>query len=125
MQVLTPKGMAVRPAGSPGKLWRLGVDAKASVVLDSCGCAQGPAWSPDNKTMYWTDSQRGRIEAFDFELAIGALSNRRTFCDDFGVTELDTNGLPAGGPDGTPCHSCLPPAPSCSRKLRKIICAKL
>eukprot|EP01052_Picozoa_sp_SAG31_P045437 SAG31_NODE_8294_length_1479_cov_1.681159_3_plen_267_part_00 len=98
--VLTPKGMKQLPTGSPGSLWRLGAGAKAELVLEACGCAQGPAWSPDNKTMYWTDSQKGVIEAFDFDLVSGSISNRRTFCEDFGALPRDEKGLPAGGPDG-------------------------
>jgi L-arabinonolactonase len=98
--VLTPKGMAILPAGSPGSLWWLGPRATAKLALEGCGCAQGPAWTPDNTIMYWTDSQRGAIEAFDYDLATGSLANRRTFCSDFGALPTDENGLPAGGPDG-------------------------
>ena len=43
--------------------------------------SNGRAWSPDDKTMYHTDSVPGRIDAYDFDLAAGTLSNRRVLID--------------------------------------------
>lgn len=37
----------------------------------------GPTWSRDERTMYFNDTVNGRIHAFDFDSASGALSNRR------------------------------------------------
>jgi sugar lactone lactonase YvrE len=42
-------------------------------------CSNGIGWSPDNKTMYYSDSQRFNIYAYDFDLASGELANRRVF----------------------------------------------
>ncbi|WP_298825553.1 SMP-30/gluconolactonase/LRE family protein [uncultured Piscinibacter sp.] len=41
--------------------------------------ANGLAWSPDGRTMYWTDTKAHTIYAFDFEPASGALSRQRVF----------------------------------------------
>lgn len=37
----------------------------------------GPTWSRDERTMYFNDTVNGRIHAFDFDSASGALSNCR------------------------------------------------
>ena len=37
----------------------------------------GPTWSLDERTMYFNDTVRGRVHAFDFDPASGAIANRR------------------------------------------------
>ena len=41
--------------------------------------SNGLAWSPDGRTMYWSDTKAHAIYAFDFDLADGTLSGRRLF----------------------------------------------
>lgn len=41
----------------------------------------GLAWSPDGRTMVWTDTTPHRIWAFDFNPADGSLSGQRVFAD--------------------------------------------
>ncbi|MDM4768119.1 SMP-30/gluconolactonase/LRE family protein [Pelomonas sp. SE-A7] len=41
--------------------------------------SNGLAWSPDQGTMYWTDTKAHEIYAFDFDPATGAIANRRRF----------------------------------------------
>jgi sugar lactone lactonase YvrE len=41
--------------------------------------ANGLAWSPDSRTMYFADSGKGTIWAFDFDLDGAALSEQRVF----------------------------------------------
>lgn len=53
--------------------------------------ANGIGWSPDNRTMYFTDTPSRRIYAYDFDLASGAVANRRVF------VEVEPGH---GGPDG-------------------------
>ena len=41
--------------------------------------SNGLAWSPDARTMYWTDTTAHTVWAFDFDVASGAMSGRRVF----------------------------------------------
>lgn len=45
----------------------------------SAAIANGLAWSPDSRMMYFSDSDRRTIWAFDFDLDSGALSAQRIF----------------------------------------------
>ncbi|HVZ71808.1 MAG TPA: SMP-30/gluconolactonase/LRE family protein [Polyangia bacterium] len=74
-----------------GTLYRY--DGKEAVAMESsiC-CSNGLGWSPDSKTMYFTESFRYRIFAYDFEASSGRISNRRVFL------ELDPHG--SAFPDG-------------------------
>ena len=50
-----------------------------------------PQWSPDDKTMYYTDSHLRVIYAYDFDLPAGEITNRRKF-----VQVPVTEGFPDG-----------------------------
>ena len=67
---------------------------------DGITVSNGLAWSPNGRTMYWSDTAAHTIYAFDFEPASGALANRRIFAS-FPVRQagqpLDSYG---GRPDG-------------------------
>jgi len=41
--------------------------------------SNGIGWSPENLTMYYCDSRIHMIYAYDFDLASGTITNRRTF----------------------------------------------
>jgi sugar lactone lactonase YvrE len=41
--------------------------------------SNGLAWSPDARTMYWSDTAAHTVHAFDFDDQQGQLSNRRVF----------------------------------------------
>jgi sugar lactone lactonase YvrE len=43
--------------------------------------SNGPCWSPDGGTFYFTDSAAKIVSAFDYDLETGTLSNRRVFAD--------------------------------------------
>ena len=62
-----------------GNLYRFGVDRKAVRMDEKICCSNGLGWSPDSKTMYFTESFRHRIFAYDFDAAGGTLSNKRIF----------------------------------------------
>jgi sugar lactone lactonase YvrE len=62
--------------------------------------ANGLAWSPDGRTMYWSDTPAHTIYACDFEPATGALSRHRVFVR-FPSKEPGQDASSYGGrPDG-------------------------
>jgi sugar lactone lactonase YvrE len=62
-----------------GSLYRFGADLKPVRVEEGICCSNGLGWSPDSKTMYFTESFAYRIWAYDFDAATGNVSNRRIF----------------------------------------------
>jgi sugar lactone lactonase YvrE len=74
--------------------------AKLVRRADNATVGNGLAWSPNGRTMYWSDTKAHTIYAFDFEPASGELSGRRVFAQ-FPVKQdgqsLDSYG---GRPDG-------------------------
>lgn len=64
---------------SVGTLYRVG-PGLVPVAMDSgIGISNATCWSPDAKTMYFADTLAGAIYAYDFDVAQGAISNRRIF----------------------------------------------
>lgn len=67
--------------------------------------ANGLAWSPDARTLYWSDTPRHTIRAWDWDARRNALSRERVFCQWPGKPEGWQPGLPdlpsyGGRPDG-------------------------
>ncbi|MFG2819950.1 SMP-30/gluconolactonase/LRE family protein [Kitasatospora sp. NPDC048365] len=79
---------AARAAGS---LWRLDPDGAVVRVLTGLTVPNGPAFSPDGRTLYLADSARGLVAAYPVEPDSGALGPGRRFA---AVTGAD------GRPDG-------------------------
>jgi sugar lactone lactonase YvrE len=72
------------PGKSPvkvGSLWRLDSDLTAHKVVHGIGCSNGLAWSPDSRTMYFTDSHTNIVWAYEFDSTTGDARNRRVFID--------------------------------------------
>ena len=61
--------------------------------------SNGLAWSPDARTMYWTDTTAHTVWAFAFDLATGAMSERRVFAR-FPLKPADGLAGYGGRPDG-------------------------
>jgi sugar lactone lactonase YvrE len=80
--------LETRPSGS---LYRLGARGRCIPLDSGYVVTNGPAFSPDARTFYHTDSAQRRVYAFDRDES-GALSHRRVF------TEIEKEG---GFPDGT------------------------
>jgi sugar lactone lactonase YvrE len=74
-----------------GALYRLDSDHRCQRMADDVMVANGLAFSPDDRVMYWSDSRALTIYAFDFDAASGAIGNRRIFA------RLEPH---QGGPDG-------------------------
>lgn len=64
-----------------GSLYRLDPDLSVHRIVEGIGCSNGLAWSPDSRTMYYSDSHTTLVWAFDFDPATGAAENRRVFTD--------------------------------------------
>jgi sugar lactone lactonase YvrE len=65
-----------RPTSS---LYRLDPDSAVQTMETGISVSNGIGWSPDHKTMYYTDTRASTIYAYDFDAATGAIENRRTF----------------------------------------------
>ena len=68
-----------KPAGS---LYRLDLDGSLSRVVEGVTISNGLGWSPDDTTMYYTDSAARTIWAFDYDPETGEMSGRRDFARD-------------------------------------------
>ena len=64
---------------SEAGLYRLDPDGTQHTFLRTVGISNGLGWSPDRKTMYYTDSARASIFAFDYDLETGRIRHQRTF----------------------------------------------
>lgn len=84
--------MDMGEASATGALWRLDPDMRLSRLDSGIICSNGPCWSPDGNTMYFADSFRNTIYAYDYDRETGEASARRDF-----VKVDDSRG---GAPDG-------------------------
>jgi sugar lactone lactonase YvrE len=48
-------------------------------MLTGVSTSNGLDWSPDGRTMYYTDTRTGRVDVFDFDARRGTISRRRLF----------------------------------------------
>ena len=60
-----------------GGLYRLDPDGTVEQLLTDVTISNGLAWRPDGGTFYYIDTPLQRVDAFDYDLATGRLSNRR------------------------------------------------
>ncbi|KIY47035.1 hypothetical protein FISHEDRAFT_46133 [Fistulina hepatica ATCC 64428] len=78
-------GTVNEPKEVPGRLYRYDPNAdsgRGTVVIVDEGPftdSNGMAWSQDEKTFYFTDSQNNIIYQYDYDIESGELSNRRVF----------------------------------------------
>jgi L-arabinonolactonase len=75
-----------------GSLYRLDPDLTCHKLDDGIMVSNAPAFSPDGRTLYFADSPRRVIYAYDYDLDSGMASNKRVFAS----TEQDP-GAPDGG----------------------------
>ncbi|OZI32448.1 IclR family transcriptional regulator [Bordetella genomosp. 10] len=64
-----------------GTLYRVEPDGRCTAMLDGFVLPNAICFSPDDRTMYFADTHNQVIWAFDYDIAAGALSNRRVFKD--------------------------------------------
>jgi L-arabinonolactonase len=69
------------PPRAVGALYCLDSNLRCRQMLDGIVCSNGLAWSPDSRTMYFTDSGTPFVWAWNFDAATGEMENRRVFID--------------------------------------------
>lgn len=74
-----------------GALYRVNGSGDVKEMQSGLIISNGLGWSPDDKTMYFTDSGRSAIYAYDFDPDSGDIENRQVFAE---VNEAD--GMPDG-----------------------------
>jgi len=62
-----------------GSLYSVEANGSVKRLLDSLSIANGMAWTADGDTFYYIDSPLRRVDAFDYDLATGAISRRRPY----------------------------------------------
>jgi sugar lactone lactonase YvrE len=74
-------GSVEDPGFSPeGRLYRL-TGRSLSVMQENISMPNALGWSPDSRTMYFSDSFQRRIWSFDYDLDEGVISNKRDFVE--------------------------------------------
>jgi len=77
--------------GPEGGLFRLDPDNSLTRLDSGIHFSNGPCWSPDGGTLYFSDSWINTIYAYDYDMALGRVSNRRVFAN---TSEM--GGVPDG-----------------------------
>jgi sugar lactone lactonase YvrE len=75
-----------------GALYRLDPDLTVTEMETGIGISNALSWSPDHRTLYFADTRAEEVRAYDYDVATGAIANRRVFAS--------TAGRP-GSPDGS------------------------
>jgi sugar lactone lactonase YvrE len=83
---------SMTPQGASSALYRLDPDLAVHRMVSDITISNGIGWSPDNQTMYYVDSNRLVIYAFDFDSNTGEISQQRDFVK-FGVNFGVPDGL--------------------------------
>jgi sugar lactone lactonase YvrE len=71
--------MALDETPEAGALYRLDPDLGVTRLLTGVGVSNGIGWSPDERLMYYIDSQVHRVDVFDYDPATGQIGGRRPF----------------------------------------------
>jgi len=78
-------------ASGAGALYRVDADWSWEAAVPRVTTSNGTAWSPDGSRMYFIDSPRQGVDVFDYDVTVGAISNR---------TRLVSIDASEGVPDG-------------------------
>jgi sugar lactone lactonase YvrE len=88
-------------SGPNGALYRLDPDLSVHVLDRNIIVSNGPCFSPDDRIFYFADSWSGEIWAYDYDIATGGVSNRRTFA------KVNTPGGGAADGSTVDAEGCL------------------
>ncbi|CAH1267851.1 RGN [Branchiostoma lanceolatum] len=75
-----------------GSLYCLHTDGIVTKAFNEVDISNGLAWTSDNSIMYYIDSLQYSVDAFDFDLPTGTLTNRRKVVN----FDLSTDVVPDG-----------------------------
>ena len=64
-----------------GQLYRVEDGFRVTAMDGGFTISNGIGWSPDDRTMYFTDTPSRRIYRYDFDVATGGIANRRIFVE--------------------------------------------
>ena len=106
-----------------GALYRVTADGRIETKSEGYAVSNGLAWSPDGRIMYHSDSTSAIIEAWDFDVATGGMTNHRVLAKltnedgrpDGAATDMDGNYWSAGPSAG--CVNCFSPDGKLLKKL--------
>jgi sugar lactone lactonase YvrE len=70
--------MAYAETPGAGTLYRLDQDGSVRPMVAGTTISNGLGWSGDGATLWYVDSGPATVDAFDFDVGAGTLSNRRT-----------------------------------------------
>ncbi len=109
-----------RPLGS---LYRVTADGRIEKKSSGYAVSNGLAWSPDGRVMYHSDSTSAIIQAWDFDVATGGMSNHRVIAKltnedgrpDGAAMDTEGNYWSAGPSAG--CINCFSPTGRLLKKL--------
>ncbi|KAG1657631.1 DNA mismatch repair protein MutS [Nymphon striatum] len=65
-------------ADNKGKLFRLNTDHSWNVLEENIHITNGMGWNPEKDTFFMIDTNRNAVFAYDYEIASGDISNKRT-----------------------------------------------
>jgi sugar lactone lactonase YvrE len=71
--------MALDERPDTGALYRLDADGSVATMVTPVSISNGIDWSNDGTRMFFVDSPTQAIDVFDFDVARGAVANRRQF----------------------------------------------
>ncbi len=83
--------MAYEDPKDSGGLYRLDTDLSVHTIFDGVGISNGIVWSLDHTTMYYIDTLRQNVRAYDYDNDTGDIANERV-----AVAVPDDAGMPDG-----------------------------
>ncbi len=69
--------MAIDGQGTAGSLYCLDADSQVERKLIDVACSNGLVWNQAHDTFYYIDTGKRSVDAFDYDLSTGVISNRR------------------------------------------------
>lgn len=73
--------MATDLSPSAGSLYRIGTTLQVTQMLPDVSISNGLDWSPDGRTFYFTDSTTQKLDAYDFDVDTGEITNGRVLVE--------------------------------------------